>query len=95
MKIIRCRGELFRTLEYSCKSIVLARQAIPLRGNWDQEECAEKDSNFHQLLIMRAEEDEELIKWLEGKQQKYTSPVIQNEIIEVRRNNCLAIHLLR
>ena len=62
---------------------LLARQAIPLRGNWKEESAAESDSNFYQLLMLRTEEDKEILKWLDRKQQKYTSPDIQNEMIEV------------
>ena len=38
----------------------LARQAIPLRGSWRGEFTAEKDSNLYQLLMLRAEEDQEI-----------------------------------
>lgn len=66
----------------------LARQAIPLRGTWDESISAERDSNFYQLLMMRSEEDRSLIKWLERKQQKYISPDIQNEMLEVSMYKC-------
>ena len=59
----------------------LARQALPLRGNWNLETGSEENSNFYQLLKLRAEENSELLDWLRRKDDKYTSPVIQNEIL--------------
>ena len=60
----------------------LARQALPLRGNWNLETGSEENSNFYQLLKLRAEENSEILDWLRRKDDKYTSPVIQNEILE-------------
>ena len=60
----------------------LARQALPLRGNWNFETGSEENSNFYQLLKLRAEEKSEILDWLRRKDDKYTSPVIQNEILE-------------
>ena len=68
----------------------LARQAIPLRGGWKNESSSEINSNFTQLLMLRTEEDENFVQWLERKQMKYTSPKIQNEMIEI-----MALGLLR
>ena len=68
----------------------LARQAIPLRGGWNNESSSEINSNFTQLLMLRTEEDENFVQWLERKQMKYTSPEIQNEMIEI-----MALGLLR
>ena len=56
----------------------LARQALPLRGNWNLETGSEENSNFYQLLKLRAEENSEILDWLRRKDDKYTSPVIQN-----------------
>ena len=60
----------------------LARQALPLRGNWSIETGSEENSNFYQLLKLRAEGNSEILDWLRRKDDKYTSPVIQNEILE-------------
>ena len=60
----------------------LARQAFPLRGNWNLETGSEENSNFYQLLKLRAQENSEILDWLRRKDDKYTSPVIQNEILE-------------
>ena len=60
----------------------LARQALPLRGNWNLETESEENSNFYQLLKLRAEEKSEILDWLRRNDDKYTSPVIQNEILE-------------
>ena len=40
---------------------------------------SEKNSNFHQLLELRAQENLEIIEWLRKRNDKYTSPEIQNE----------------
>lgn len=53
LKIIEC-------LQY------LARQAMPMQGDTDEE------SNFIQLLKLRGK-DPVMLKWLERKKDKYTS----------------------
>ena len=60
----------------------LARQSIPLRGNWNKEDRQETNSNFMQLIHLRAEDDVELVRWLKRKHYKYTSPQIQNEMLD-------------
>ena len=35
----------------------LARQALPLRGNWNLETTSEENSNFHQLLRLRSQDN--------------------------------------
>ena len=40
---------------------------------------SEENSNFHQLLKLRAQENPEIIEWLRKRDDKYTSPAIQNE----------------
>ena len=42
----------------------LARQALPLRGDWNTETRSEENSNFYQLLNLRAQENPETIEWL-------------------------------
>ena len=43
----------------------LARQALPLRGgDWNTETMSEENSNFHQLLKLRAQENPEITEWL-------------------------------
>ena len=59
----------------------LVRQSLPLRGTWDEETGCELNSNFQQLMLLRSEEDSKIAEWIKGKE--YSSPVIQNEIIEV------------
>ena len=68
----------------------LARQALPLRGNWDDDEKGEINSNFYQLLKLRSENDKTFAKWLTKKTNKFTSPKIQNEMIEI-----MALQILR
>lgn len=63
----------------------LARQGLPLRGDGD--EC---DSNFIQLLKLRAIDDSRILQWLNKKTDKYTSAVVQNEMIQV-----MALKVLR
>ena len=43
---------------------------------------SEENSNFHQLLKLRAQENPEIIEWLRKRDNKYTSPAIQNEMLE-------------
>ena len=54
----------------------LARQGIALRGH------NEENSNFIQLLNFHAEDDDNLKEWLLRNSKKYTSPIIQNEILK-------------
>ena len=46
----------------------LARQALPLRGNWDDYQKNEFNSNFYQLSKLRSEEDKMFTEWLTKKQ---------------------------
>ena len=41
------------------------------------------DSNLNHLLQMKAEEHQNLAEWLKRKENVYTSPDIQNEIIKL------------
>ncbi|CAH3043831.1 unnamed protein product, partial [Porites lobata] len=50
----------------------------------------EINSNFYQLLKLRSEENPEISEWLSRRTEKYTSPIIQNEMLEV-----LALGVLR
>ena len=68
----------------------LARQALPLRGNWDTDSASEINSNFYQLLKLRSEENPEISEWLSRRTEKYTFPMVQNEMLEV-----LALGVLR
>lgn len=56
----------------------LCRQGLALRGNKD-----ESDSNLHQLLLMKARDDATLREWLKRKENVYTSPDIQHEIVKL------------
>ena len=63
----------------------LGRQGLALRGHQktctsNPTESGELDSNFVQLLRLRAEDNEGLHKFLNKKQDCFTSPDIQNEI---------------
>lgn len=59
----------------------LARQGLALRGDG----AGEPDSNFIQLLQLRAqdEDDSKLAGWMKRKSSKYTSHDIQNEILQI------------
>ena len=63
----------------------LACQGIAIRGHGD-----ESDSNFHQLLKLRKEDDPRIETWLKKKTDKYTSSDIQNEILKI-----MALHNFR
>ena len=62
----------------------LARQGLPLRGSNE-----DADSNFIQLLL-RSSDSPEIIEWMRKKTNKYTSPVIQNECIQI-----MALRIIR
>ena len=63
----------------------LVRQGLPLRGDGD-----ESGNNFIQLLRLRGVDDGGIDSWLNKKTNKYTSPVIQNQFLEI-----MALHILR
>ena len=54
----------------------LARQGLPFTVHGD-----DKDSNFKQLLRVRGEDDLTFTKWFK-KNQTYTSPEVQNEMLK-------------
>ena len=56
----------------------LSRQGLALRGDGD-----ESNGNLKQLLRMKAEEDPNLAEWLKRKENVYTSPDVQNELLKV------------
>jgi hypothetical protein len=68
----------------------LARQGLPLRGDWIKESAAEENSNMYQLLQLRTQDNPDLSKWLMRGNNKYTSPVIQNEMLETMANAILS-----
>ena len=62
--------------------IFLARQGLPMRGNWVDDETfggCERDSNFHQLLLLRAT----IFDIMKRKTNKYTDHHIQNELLKI------------
>jgi len=66
--------------------IFLSRQGLPLRGNWitseDGNGGCERDSNFHQLLLLRANDDSNILDIMKRKTNKYTDHSIQDELIK-------------
>ena len=62
----------------------LAHQGIALRGDGSG-----SDSNFLQLLQLRGQDDLCISGWMAKKTDKYTSPDIQNEILQI-----MALHIL-
>lgn len=61
-----------------------------MRGTWSDKSGSEFNANFNQLLLLRCEGDPGMAKWLERKRFRYTSPLVQNEMLEV----CLFLTLL-
>ena len=51
---------------------IIAQQALPLRGNWNSEHGVEEKRNNPRIF-----------NWLTQK-TKYTSPEIQNELLQVK-----------
>ena len=65
--------------------LFLARQRLALRGHGD-----DIDSNFIQLLRLRASDCVGILQWLDKKTNNYVSPVIQNECLKI-----MCLQLLR
>lgn len=65
-------------------TISLGLRGIPLRGNWDKVEKSE-DGNFAYFVNWKSNFDEDLKEHMEhaSGNGKYTSPMIQNEIINL------------
>ena len=63
----------------------LGRQGLALRGRYkdadDLKVSGEVDSNFFQLLKTRAEDNPNLLKWMEKSRDKFMCSEIQNEIL--------------
>ena len=66
-----------------CLMFKSGRQGIPLRGDWKETSASEFNSNFHQLNLLRSEDDPKFESWIKDKKSEMTSPEIQNEIVEV------------
>ena len=67
----------------------LARQGLPLRGSYTGHGCGESNSNFMQLLELRKHDVPNLVGWLNRSQDRFTSPTIQNEILEIMASTIL------
>ena len=65
--------------------VFLARQGLPLRGDGNED-----DSNYIQVLKLRTIDDPRVLQWLCKKTDKYTSVVIQNEMLQI-----MALKVLR
>lgn len=66
--------------------IFLARQGLAFRGNWVSDGNrggAEVDSNFYQLLLLRAKDDPDILEVMQRKTRKYTDHHIQNELMQI------------
>lgn len=64
--------------------LTLEQRGVPFRGNWDKKENA-KDGNFAYFVNWKAKFDKDLQDHLEksADNAKYTSPKIQNTVIEI------------
>ena len=84
-KIITTAAKNRKLIEKILASICfLARQSLPFCGNCSNDSKSEEDFNFHQLLLLRSLDDQDFVRWLNsGSKIKYTSPEIQNEILEI------------
>ena len=61
----------------------MAQQVLSFCGHWISEHEVEETSKLHQLLLLRAGDDPRIFNWLIQK-TKYTSPKIQNEMLQVK-----------
>ena len=73
----------------------LGRQGLALRGRYKagenkDDKGGEHDSNFLQLMKLRADDVPGLSDWMKRSQAKYTSPDIQNEMLSI-----MALMILR
>ncbi|KAH7956003.1 hypothetical protein HPB52_005516 [Rhipicephalus sanguineus] len=66
----RCLKIIFQASKY------LLRQGLPFCGH------SEKERNFYQYLVSREEDNEEFTTWMK-RNTTYTSPLLQNEMIEL------------
>ena len=76
------RSNLLKVLQ---NVVYLARQGLPMRGNWVQEGGGggcERDSNFHQLMLLLASDDPGISDIMKRKTRKYTDHHIQNELLK-------------
>ena len=73
----RCLAVIIEWLQY------LARQGIPIRGHNDNE------SNFVQLVKLRARDVIVLENWIKNKTQNYLSHEIQNELLHLMSGQVL------
>ena len=74
--------------------VLLARQGLPFRCNWvpaekQGEARAEMNSNFHQLLLLRTQNDQNILKVMHQKMHRYTDHHIQDEFWKLLAQNHL------
>ena len=67
----------------------LARQGLPLRGAHAGHGCGELNSNFMHLLELHKHDVPNLDGWLSRPQDWFTSPMIQNELLEIMASTIL------
>ena len=63
-----------------------------MRGNWVNDEAfggCERDSNFHQLLLLRANDDPTIMDIMKRKTNKHTDHHIQNKVLKILANRHL------
>ena len=53
-----------------CVIFKLGRQGIPLHGDWKETSASEFNSNFHQLNLLRSEDDSKFESWNKDKKWK-------------------------
>ncbi len=69
--------------------IFLARQGLSFRVTWvvlesgQEVSGAEVNSNFHQLLLLRSNDDPTILEHMQRKVRKYTDHHIQNELLKI------------
>ena len=62
----------------------LGRQGLPLQGDYSKTDESEVNSNFIQILKLRGLDDPALLKLIgQSRNDKYTFPDIQNEILQI------------
>lgn len=80
------RKAMLTTISTIC---FLACQGLPLHGSHVSSGGCEMNSNFLQFLHLRKEDIPVLNTWLQRSQDRFTSPSIQNELLEIMANMIL------
>ena len=72
-----------------CTLPFIVRQGLPLHRNHVNHDSGEFNSNFMQQINLCAQDVPVLNAWLQRSHVRFTSPMIQNEMLEIMATNVL------